>query len=219
MKINYLNISVLLVGLMVFLKLFWNPKNYTSITILGNSIVQHPPDSSIGWLHNHGMAASEPDSDFVHILERNLKSVNPNIKIKFVNIADFEIDLSNYNISNLNAFKDSDILIVKLSENMNYEGPEKLIFDRYDTLCNSLCPSHKVVIVGGFWPKKIVNKYLESYAKSRKYPFVANIDLFSDSSNCAYGLYKHEGIQGHPSNKGMRKIAERIFEATKPLLK
>jgi len=38
------------------------------VLIIGNSITYHPPDFSIGWDANWGMAASRPELDYVSLL-------------------------------------------------------------------------------------------------------------------------------------------------------
>lgn len=43
-----------------------------SVTIFGNSIVAHDPAPDIGWTGDWGMAASCRDSDFVHILKKEI---------------------------------------------------------------------------------------------------------------------------------------------------
>lgn len=49
--------------------------------IIGNSITYHPPNAQLGWLYDWGMAASAANRDFVHLMEAELKAVNPNFQM------------------------------------------------------------------------------------------------------------------------------------------
>lgn len=189
-----------------------------TVVILGNSIVKHSPKVDIGWTGNWGMAASKEDSDFVHLLIRDIKQRNPSIIIKYANTANFEKEYKIYSPSNLNDLKNPDLLIVKLSENVDDTNAEKDNFIAfYDQLINYIAPSPNSikVVMDGFWIKPHVNSLLKSYAQKNCYPFVQISDLSSDVTNTAKGLYTNQGVAAHPSDKGMRMIEQRIWEKIK----
>lgn len=187
-----------------------------TVLILGNSIVCHSPKPEIGWYGDWGMAASVIDSDFVHLLIRDIHQIDPLVEIKFKNIADFERGFDTYPLSNLDSLKNPDMLILKIAENMNDEKALQDNFIKYyDSLIKYICPDNQSVkiIVDGFWAKKNVNRLIEEYASKKKYPFVTIKDLSKDSTNMAIGKYENKGIASHPSDKGMRIIEQRIWSA------
>lgn len=63
----------------------------------------------------------------------------------------------------------------------------------------------------GFWSNRNVNKIVKQVATDGKYVFVSITALFDDKTNTAKGKFTHEGVAAHPSDKGMRLIAERIW--------
>lgn len=191
-----------------------NENKIKTVLILGNSIVKHGPNPDIGWYGNWGMAASAEDSDFVHLLIRDIHQIDPSVKVDYKGIADFERDFDTYSLTNLSSLRSPDMLIMKISENVN---DEKALTDDfslyYGRLIDYLDPYKKSVkiIVDGFWGKKYVNKMIEDYALEKKYPFVSIDDLSLDSTNKATGLFEHAGVAAHPSDKGMRMIEQRIW--------
>lgn len=194
-------------------------KKINKILILGNSIVAHDPKPEIGWTGNWGMAASCRDSDFVHILTREIQQVNPSAVIKYINIADFERGYKTYSLSKLNDARFPDLLIVKLSENVDDKNAEKdsFIF-YYNQLLNYVAPPQKntvKVLLDGFWVNRNVNSMIKDYAQRNGSQFVEISDLSSDSTNTAKGLFEHTGVASHPSDKGMRLIEQRIWTAVK----
>ena len=70
-----------------------NKSEIKTVLILGNSIVLHSPRAEIGWYGDWGMAASVRDSDFVHLLIRDIHKKDSTVMVKFMNIADFERNL------------------------------------------------------------------------------------------------------------------------------
>ncbi len=193
-------------------------KNKKTVLILGNSLVRHSPSPEIGWYGDWGMAASVKDSDLVHLLARDIHQVDPSVVVKFENIADFERNFNTYPFSNLDSLKNPDVLIMKISENVN----EKKAMDDnfilwYDKLVNYVAPKDQTVkvIVDGFWAKESVNGIIEKYALQKEYPFISLTGLSNDSTNMAFGKFANKGVAIHPSDKGMRAIEQRMW----PLLK
>jgi len=184
-----------------------------NVLILGNSIVAHPIAPDLGWYGDWGMAASVRDSDFVHILINNLHNRDNSIAIRYDNISSFETNFDTYDLSQLASYKNADMIIIKISENVN---SQKAIADNfifyYDRLIRYLATdSTDKIIVNGFWPSP-VNDIIKAYASKNNYPFVTLPDLYSDDvTNSAKGLFQNEGVANHPSDKGMRNIALRIW--------
>lgn len=191
------------------------------IVILGNSIVAHPPAPEIGWYGNWGMAASAPDSDFVHRLEYRIKNVNPKTTIQYGSISAFEREYWKYDLEESAQYRDADICVLKISENITTDSLEERQFlVHYGNLVDYLKGegSTKMIICEGFWPSP-VNDKIKGYALSKGYPFVQLQDLYSrQSPNTAYGLFENEGVAAHPSDEGMKQISDRIWEKLKNLL-
>jgi hypothetical protein len=188
------------------------------VVILGNSLVRHGQAPDLGWYGDWGMAASARDSDFVNLLVRNIHQKDPAVKIQFRNIADFERSFASYQLSKLDSFRNADLLIVKISENVNNQTAlDSNFVHYYDRLIKYLAPQKKSVkvIVDGFWKKQDVNSMIRKYAEAHHYLFVTTTDLSDDPSNTAKGNFTHEGVAAHPSDKGMRMIAQRIWDSIK----
>ncbi len=189
-------------------------KKIRTVTLYGNSIVAHDPAPAIGWEGNWGMAASCRDSDYVHIVKASLERLEPSVKVSWGNLATFERDWTTYDLSQLATYGKSDLVVIKISENVQFkEGMETGFLASYDRLIRQLSgPDTQVVIVEGFWPSP-VNDMLRRYASAHDYPFIALSDLFAnDKTNAAIGLFANEGVANHPSDKGMRNIAARIMQ-------
>lgn len=195
-----------------------NHKKINHVLILGNSIVSHGPKPDIGWTGNWGMAASCVDSDFVHILKRKILLVNKNAEVRNENIGAFELNYSTFNLEEYKSIRDfkPDMIIIKIAENVNDVTPiEKNFQSYYNKLLQYLDPKSRAIkiIVDGFMPNQNVNKIVKQVASDGGYDFVSITPLFEDKTNTALGKYAHAGVAAHPSDKGMRLIAERIWSS------
>lgn len=43
-------------------------------------------------------------------------------------------------------------------------------------------------------------------------------DILQDEKNRTIGLFEHQGIQGHPGDRGMKLIAERFLEELEEII-
>ena len=176
------------------------------VVVLGNSIVQYGPDQSIGWNGNWGLAASRKENDFIHLLLQSLKAKRNDVTVRFKNIADFESAYLTFSLSTLDSLRDADMLIIKIGENVKSSQPSyRQFIAKYDQLIRYLNPSGKAVklIIDGFWKNEKVNNDIRSYAVQQKIALLSITDISSDSKN--------RGIAGHPNDRGMRMIAERVW--------
>jgi hypothetical protein len=193
-----------------------NLQGINRIVILGNSITQHFEYRSLGWYKNCGMAASCTEKDFVHLLIAKAQQVNPQVQVKYGRIGDFEPNFPNYDI---NLFKDyidfkPDLIIIRMGENVDDEKAVTMgLRNHIVRLVEDLRKDKDVVIcvTNSFWPNRYINQEILESCKMGKYIFVDIADLYNDRSNTADGLYRNAAVAAHPSDKGMKNIADRIW--------
>ena len=194
-------------------KVVATPTPFSNILILGNSITYSPPNSSIGWYGNWGMAASVADSDYVHILTARFKQLNGNCKVNVENIAAFELGFTTFNLdSAFMTYKNTkpDLVIIRIGEDVQ-AGFNATLFDaKYAALVNyfkTANPDVKIFAAGSFWAgKDAVDAIMKKYSQ-----FISLSHLSADLSTESYGLFTNPGIEPHPSDKGMREISNAIW--------
>lgn len=184
------------------------------VLVLGNSITYSPENPGIGWNGNWGMAASTIDSDFVHILTRKLKSTNSANDLMSKNIAAFENNFDTYDINtNLQTYRDfkPDLLILRIGENVTRKDDSVLFANKYVDLLNYFKtgnPNVKILAVGSVWPER----GMSDRVLQKNSDYVSLAAMHTDLSFFAFGLFANSGVASHPCNKGMRYIADKIWE-------
>jgi len=184
---------------------------HKKIVFVGNSITKHAPKESIGWNGDHGMAATIPENDYVHLLSSRL-----NADFDLVNIAEWE---RNPTFLDWSKFDDvilfePDLIVINLGENMvNSKRPVEHMIDDITELYLFLQSqtSAEVVIVNSFWDRGVVNESFFNFATNENLTFVDISDL-ATPDNMALDHW-HEGVAAHPNDKGHAAIADRIFNA------
>jgi hypothetical protein len=164
------------------------------------------------------MAASVQDSDFVHLLMAEIKKKDTAVKVRYSNIGNFELTYADFQYAKLDSFTTPDMLILRFGENVDDStAGNGQLTERYDKLIKHIDPENKsvVVLVSSFWQRPNNNRVIKDYAEKHNYLFVRNDDLWADSTNAAFGLFKDPGVAMHPSDKGMRMIKERIWDKIK----
>ena len=84
----------------------------------------------------------------------------------------------------------------------------------YAVFADFLNPTGKarIVLSSGFWEHE-GDAAIRTVAVERGYPFVELGDLGERDEMKAIGLFEHTGVANHPGDRGMKAIAERLWNA------
>jgi hypothetical protein len=206
--------------------------SYKRVVIFGNSITYHPPAPTIGWNGNWGMAASAADKDYLHFVRTKLSEANPSVVIKLANGGAFELGYATYDWNSLKEFEDfqPDLIIMRISENVVYNSSNLNAHKEYGEALDKLVTRLQnkrpvnVILTSGFFSEQIRAgaEYLnfETQAVVQRhidmgdegYHFAQIDKLASDPTNSALGLFKDKGVGFHPSDKGMKGIADLLIK-------
>lgn len=194
------------------------------VLFLGNSITLHAPAPNIGWEGNWGMAASAIDKDFVHVLLQKWKeSCGQTPKAMVKNIAEFERKLGDYAIEEQLkeelAFN-ADVIILAIGENAAApkNDQEKIAFsEAMDRLLEALKRNEEAAIYvrSQFWPDAVKDALMKSATEKAGCVWVDLERIGTDPKNAASAErhFEHAGVAGHPGDKGMQAIADKIWRA------
>jgi hypothetical protein len=195
------------------------------ILFLGNSITLHGPAPQIGWDGNWGMAASSREKDYVHVLADSLAKLwgaAPVLRID--NLADFERHYDTYDLdAGLKehlAFK-PDVVVVAIGENVaaldsdDAKARYKASFTRLLAALGGGKP--KIFVRSCFWPEKTRDDIMRESCAGVGGVFVDIGELGKAEPNYARSerSIAHAGVAAHPGDRGMKAIADALFEAMK----
>ncbi|MDQ6481566.1 SGNH/GDSL hydrolase family protein [Dyadobacter sp. LHD-138] len=190
-----------------------------NVLILGNSITQHGPKPSIGWQGNWGMAASAQNKDFVHLLETRFHGYSSDIKVNYGSIANtFERKFWQMDTSDFSKYKSSkpDLIILKIGENIKDSLAQNRSLNIYlEKLVGYLktTPNAYVCLVGSFWPNKNIDTIMQKVCQKNNWLYVSLRGLYDNPVvNTAMNNFADKGVGMHPSDTGMKNIADRIWD-------
>ena len=188
------------------------------LLILGNSLTRHAPAPQIGWHGDWGMAASTREHDFVHRLCTKLEEAGVTVDLRFGNVADFERNPAEtdgaYFADDL-AFA-PDVLVLRICENTPADKYAEFAA-AYESLIRSFRanPCCTVFAVGPFWENGTMETLLHEASDKGGAVWLSLSSLHGDLSCQATGQYEHPGVASHPSDRGMKAIADIIFGGIK----
>jgi hypothetical protein len=192
----------------------------TRILVLGNSITRHGPCKDIGWERDWGMAASAPEKDYVHRLYAKLTEDGQDVYMRIRQASYWETHFCDVDILQKyeedRAF-DADIVIFRLGDNaINAKEEDKQHFETaLESFIEYIAPNaKKIIYMTCFWSLPEVDQTIQRVAQKRDEICIDGW-LAHDDTNLALGLFEHAGVAGHPGDKGMEVIAERIFSVLK----
>ncbi len=190
------------------------------VAVIGNSLTFHVPAPDIGWHGSWGMAATAPEKDYIHILEKRLgewladrQTISPKFSIR--NGCVTEKDFSSWQTEPV---KDADILIIELGDNFrrceNFD-PENNFISLYTNMLQDFqkANSKQHIFCVGSWGDNDLSAWIQTACERTGAHFVSVADLMANPTNRAKseGHFTHDGVNWHPGDKGMAAIADTLF--------
>ncbi len=194
----------------------------------GNSILKHGPSESLGWTGNHGMAASSEEKDYIHRLIFYLEKKYGAGSVEWVHgehSGGFESGSSAYEEDEdlsyaFSALKKEseevmpDVVTVQYGENSNctnaaaYENG----LTQFVNTIKSASPDAVVLITTPFWGGSAKINDAKNTPKKLNSPR-ADLAPLTKAENQAFDHpeWSH-GVQVHPGDAGMEKIAKEMFK-------
>ncbi len=207
-----------------------------NILCVGNSLLHHPPCEDVFWEGDWGMAASCKESDYYHCLQRRLRGKYPDIEFNFhengssmLERAITKSDNEDYTSVFENLFGQSldemvpDIVTLQLGDNCPHENTTDSAYAhamietvKYFQKFNS---EVTVIFCLPWYGELIDSKHIGTLiaARETRMPFVDLTKLFC-VENQAIGLFKHNGVQNHPGDRGMWLVSEEYFAAISKII-
>lgn len=188
------------------------------VLFLGNSITRHGAKAELGWHHDHGMAASAKEKDYVHLLMARIRERDENAAFCICQGAEWERNYKNGSDTHhlFAPARDfgADLIIMRLVENCPMREADIDLFQKeLLAFFSYLDPAGKakIVLTTGFW-RHPLDEAIRALAAEKGYPLAELSDLGDDPAMKALGLFAHAGVANHPGDRGMEHIAKRIFQ-------
>ena len=186
------------------------------VMFVGNSITYHGVKEDIGWYGNYGMAASCAGCDYVHILIQRIQEVAPDAVFCIAQVADWETNYKNpgslYGCYSEARDFGADVMVARFIENCPYQDFDEEVFSKeYESFLDYL-GAKEVIYTTGFW-KHPGDHAICRIAEKHGTKAIVLGDLGELDEMKAAGLFEHPGVCQHPGDKGMRTIADRVWQA------
>jgi hypothetical protein len=186
---------------------------------LGNSISLHGIIDGL-WSYESGMAASDLEHDYVHILLNKI-SMEKKCGIEYIviNIADFERNFEQFDYTRLETVKDfcPELIIFQIGENVSTELLKikgEIFVKNYIDLIN-YCNGKNTIVCLPFWPdREKINLITEVAINAETYLVdLSHLGSGIEPLNLAKSenKYNHAGVAAHPGDYGMNNIAKTIY--------
>lgn len=203
-----------------------NAYNYLAI---GNSITRH--GLADYWWDEVGMAATKADNDYVHLVVDYLKDTYGDVCYYAINFCTWENQehdrAETHYILDTYLSTKLDLVTIQLSENVSDITTFKTDFEALINYIHDNAPNADIYIIGDFWDSGEKELMKIEAATDIGVPFIS-LDKIKGNPEyqCGIGtivydakgnehVVEHNGVASHPSDKGMKYIADAIIERLK----
>ncbi len=201
--------------------------DYTWFAI-GNSITVHAPNEV--WWNGIGMAASAEDRDYVHLAAEQLTGIYGKTAVHPLYCYAWETaEDRGGKLAMLDAYLDEQLQLVTIQLGENVEdltcfGQDFEALIRY---VQGKAPQARILVIGDFWSNGDRDRMKQEAAEKTGAGFVSLEEIRDDpeyQAGIGAVVYDPEGnphtvenadVAGHPGDRGMQYIADRLIEALK----
>ncbi|MBE6778437.1 MAG: SGNH/GDSL hydrolase family protein [Ruminococcaceae bacterium] len=188
------------------------------VLFVGNSITRHSPKPDIGWHRDCGMAASDIDHDYVHVLMSKIREYDPNAAYSICQVAGLERRYDEPDV--LEHYRSAadfhpDIVIMFFGANVPADKCDKdpaqvaVFKDTYRRTRDMLRDGRaKVFHSEGFYIRPALDEAKRQVAEECGDAWITLGDIRTREET--HGEYTH------PSDQGMAEIAAAFWKAVKP---
>lgn len=192
------------------------------ILFAGNSITKHSPRPAMGWNNDCGMAASDIDHDYVHLLLEKIRKHDKNVAWAIAQVGGYEANLFNgakpSDHHSEAADFDADIIIMFYGANTPKEydtmdTPPRTFGSAYEEMRCFLDKSGKAKFfhVQGFYVRPKLDEEKKAVCEKHNDTWISLGDIGTREDT--HGKYNH------PSNLGMQIIADSIWKKLESAIK
>ncbi len=198
------------------------PRIVKKMLVIGNSITRHGPSlEQLGWNGDWGMAATSADKDFVHVLHRFIaenqqSELSPELKLGQID----EMHMTGY--EEYLSF-DADLIVIELGDNFPVKDANEEKFTQpYRKMVRAFRDNnenHPLIVCVGTWGNDVErNSLIQKVCQELDVMYVPIGFLALDGANMAKseGHFTNAGVNWHPGDRGMQRIAETLWSAIKP---
>ena len=208
-------------------KSVWRDNTFNYLAI-GNSLTKHGVCKY--WWNPVGMAASDADHDYYHLVRRGLEERFGKVTSQAVNFSTWEITAHDRDqtFSKIDKLLDERVALVTIQLGENVKDFSTLLED-YVSLIEHIRRKTggkaQIIVVGDFWRDESVRASaaekcgvdyvsLKAAQSDPKYRSRIGAVVFDPAGN--EHVVKHTGVAKHPGDEGMAFIAARILEKVGP---
>ena len=196
--------------------------NYLAI---GNSITKHGICDY--WWNEIGMAATKEENDYFHLVCSELTKEYGNVNSFAYNFSIWETQSADRaeTLAVLDPYltEEIDLVTIQLGENATNLKTLETDFLYLLEYIQEKVPEAQMIVIGDFWEYKERDSLKEKAADSCGVPFIDLSEIKDNTEyECGIGTVvfdaegkshtvEHEGVAGHPNDKAMGYIAEKII--------
>lgn len=192
------------------------------LLIIGNSITRHGPNIGIGWDADWGMAASDIDHDYVHLLQSRLTADGKDVLTMVRSASLWERNHAEEN--HLNDYLTehefaADVILFRIGENVLKTADMEVFAARLREFLTYINPKKApIVFTSTVWDSQPRNTVIRELAEEWGMPFIDLTEIGRRDDLMAIGLFEHKGVAMHPGDAGMRYIADAVYPEIKARL-
>ena len=193
---------------------------------LGNSITVHAPNEV--WWNEVGMAASDADHDYVHLVAAYLSASYGKTACHPYYFYAWETAENRSSIlSLLDPYLDPglDLVTIQLGENAEDLSTFEQDFEELIRYVQAKAPGAKILVIDDFWPNGERSQMKQNAVERTGAEFISLKDI-QGSADVEAGVgvvvydpagnphtVENADVAAHPGDRGMQAIADRIIEA------